>query len=84
MNKENLEKSGWIFKYEYGNILHFEKGDWKEEPSALLILNKDRIKIYTTDEGFNDGDPNCSIKFNGKCEDVEAFNKICELIEIKI
>jgi len=88
MNKEYLEQKGWKFSYEFDNELHFEKGDvWKDDGmGAFLYFNiKDnKLRIVTTDVGFNMDGPNCSPKFNGYCEDTETFELICKLIRLKI
>ena len=86
MSKEELEESGWVFKYDILNEQKFEKGDvWKDDgQGAFLDIKDGKITIITTDKGFNQDGPNHSVKYNGKCNSMEQFDMICEMIELKI
>lgn len=88
MEKEILLKQGWLFKFEWNNVLKFEKGDvWKDDGQGAFlevdVINK-TIKITTTDKGHNMDGPNYSVKFNGNCNDMETFKKICDMINFKL
>ena len=85
MSKEELEESGWVFKYDILNEQKFEKGDvWKDDGQGAFLNIKDgKITIITTDKGFNQDGPNHSVKYNGKCNSMEQFDTICEMIELK-
>jgi hypothetical protein len=84
-NKE-LKERGWEFKYDILNEQKFQKGDiWKDDGQGAFLNIKDgKITITTTDKGFNQDGPNYSIKYNGKCNSMEQFDMICEMIELNI
>lgn len=88
MNCNWFIQQGWKCLYEHDNIFNFEKGDvWKDNGSgAFLEFNSSNnmLKITTTDKGYNQDGPNFSIKFNGKCENIETYIIICELIMLKV
>jgi len=85
MSREELEQRGWVFKYECNGISNYQKGDiWKLNGlGAFLDVKEGRIKIITTDDGYNQSGPNTSPKYNGKCENIEQFDMICEMIELR-
>ena len=85
MNRGELEQRGWVFKSEYDGISKYQKGDiWKLNGlGAFLDVKEGRIKIITTDDGYNQSGPNSSPKYNGKCENIEQFDMICEMIELR-
>ena len=86
MSKEELKERGWEFKYDILNEQKFQKGDtWKDDGQGAFLNIKDgKITITTTDKGFNQDGPNYSIKYNGKCNSMEQFDMICEMIELNI
>jgi len=88
MTKKDLEERGWIFSYEFDNILHFDKGDtWKDDGNGAFLYFDTKINnitIITTDKGFNMDGPVSSPKFNGTCENIDTFDFICKLIRLKI
>ena len=86
MSKEELKERGWEFKYDILNEQKFQKGDtWKDDGQGAFLNIKDgKITITTTDKGFNQDGPNYSIKYNGKCNSMEQFDMICEMIELKV
>ncbi len=85
MSREEIEESGWVFQYDILNEQKFEKGDvWKDDGQGAFLNIKDgKITIITTDKGFNQDGPNHSVKYNGKCNSMEQFDMICEMIELK-
>ena len=85
MNRGELEQRGWVFKYEYDGISKYQKGDiWELNGlGAFLDVKEGRIKIITTDNGYTQSGPNSSPKYNGKCENIEQFDMICEMIELR-
>jgi len=85
MSKEELEERGWTFKLQWLNQDKYEKGDfWKDDgQGAVLIVEEGKIILTTTDKGFNQDGPNYSVKYNGKCNSMEQFDMICEMIELK-
>ena len=86
MSKEELKERGWEFKYDILNEQKFQKGDiWKDDGQGAFLNIKDgKITITTTYKGFNQDGPNYSIKYNGKCNSMEQFDMICEMIELNI
>lgn len=88
IDKDFFITEGWVFKYNFNNEYHFEKGDtWKEnEQGAFLIFDSTKMKIIitTTDKGFNMDGPNYSTKYNGKCQNLEQYNLIINLIDLKL
>jgi len=86
MKKEDFEIRGWEFNYEFDGKIVFRKGNiWADggEGAFLEVINN-KIKLTTTDEGFNSNGPNFSIKFHGTCKNMEQFDMICEMIGLKI
>lgn len=81
-----FEQQGWKFSYDIQGIIKFEKGDfWKDDNQGAILeidTHTDKIKITSTDKGFNMDGPNFSIKFFGKCDSISIFNLICELTGI--
>lgn len=47
-------------------------------------FNNYTVKLITTDIGFNQDGPNCSVKFNGECNTIDEFDMICKMIKLKI
>ena len=88
MNKSDFEKLGWIFYFEFSDVYEFEKGDvWKEKGQGAFLKwysNENRIIITTTDEGSNMDGPNCSVKYNGRCDSLETYRLVCDLIDFKL
>ncbi len=88
MERQTFEQNGWKFKHEFEGILDFEKGDiWKPDGLGAFLevnTNDHTIKITTTDKGFDRDGPNCSVKYNGTCKNIEEFDMICKLIQLKI
>ena len=86
MNREELEEKGWRWKSQQLNEDKYEKGDfWKDDgQGALLTVLEGKITLITTDKGFNQDGPNYSVKYNGKCNNMEQFDMICEMIELKV
>jgi len=86
MSKEELEEKGWRWNFNFEDEEKYEKGDvWKDDgQGAFLTVLKGKIIITTTDKGFNQDGPNYSVKYNGKCKNMEQFDMICEMIELKI
>jgi hypothetical protein len=81
-----LEENGWKFAYTFQETIVFEKGDLNLDAgrAALLYINGNKVKIITTDEGYNgDGVPDSSVKFDGLCQTIEEFNMICKMINLK-
>ena len=87
INKEDIEKRGWIFKYEYNGWWNFEKGDvWKDDGQGafLSVGENNKILIKVTNNGYNSDGPNISTKFNGVCDTMDEFDVICRMIKLKI
>ena len=87
MKQEEFEQRGWKLSYELPIGMKFEKGDvWKDngQGAFLYVNNNNIVKLITTDSGFNQDGPNCSVKFNGECDSMEEFDMICKMIKLKI
>ena len=86
MSREELEEKGWRWKSQWLNEDNYEKGDvWKDDGQGVFLkVSEGKIKLTTTDKGFNQDGPNYSVKYNGKCKNVEQFDMICEMIEFKL
>jgi hypothetical protein len=85
MKKEDFEQRGWKLSYELPIGMKFEKGDvWKDngQGAFLYVNNNNIVKLITTDSGFNQDGPNCSVKFNGECNSMEEFDMICKMIKL--
>ena len=86
MKKEDFTDRGWKLVSEFNNEMKFEKGNiWKDDgQGAFLTVKYNTIKLITTDKGFYQAAPNCSVKFNGECNSTDEFDMICKLIRLKI
>ena len=85
MNREELEEKGWEFSRDDGVMTVFKKGDiWKGDgQGAWLQVREGKIKIETTDKRFNQNGPIYSVKYYGNCNNMEEFDMICKMIELK-
>ena len=86
MTREELEEKGWRWMSQWLNEDKYKKGDvWKDDgQGAFLTVLNGKVTITTTDKGFNQDGPNYSVKYNGKCNNMEQFDMICEMIELKV
>jgi len=88
IDKDFFTYKGWRYSFNFRNVYTFEKGDvWKEDGKGAFLEfdeNLMKIKITSTDKGFNSDGPNCSVKYNGFCRNEDEYNTIIELINLNI
>lgn len=84
LDKEDIEKEGYVYKGEYKNKLEFEKGDVNFYGGQFLNYNLDtKLLIIIKNKGKfdNSGTPTGQYIFEGICKSINEFRKILKWIK---